>query len=74
MPSPRDHELLIAAKQIATALGHTAADVTELAVELGQNGRRHWPTADLLLTALAELAHRTPAEASPPDQETAPLS
>ncbi|GGL09360.1 hypothetical protein Sme01_00320 [Sphaerisporangium melleum] len=61
--SPRDHELLVAARHIAVALGYTAADVTGLAVELGGLGRRDWPTADLLLIALAELARREPGRA-----------
>ncbi|MET8155788.1 hypothetical protein ABZT47_05405 [Sphaerisporangium sp. NPDC005289] len=58
--TPRGRDLLIAARAVAVALGHTAAEVTELAVELGQDGRRDWQTAELLLAALAELARRDP--------------
>lgn len=58
--APRGRDLLVAAKQIALALGHTAADVTELAVELGNDGRRDWATADLLLISLAQLVRRDP--------------
>jgi hypothetical protein len=58
--APRGRQLLIAARHIAVALGYNAADVTELAIAMGNDGRRDWPTADLLLTALAELALRDP--------------
>ncbi|GAA3803838.1 hypothetical protein GCM10022226_24530 [Sphaerisporangium flaviroseum] len=58
--TPGDHELLIAARHIAVALGYTPAEVTALAVDLGTDGRRDWPTADLLLSALAQLACRDP--------------
>ncbi|GII67233.1 hypothetical protein Skr01_73180 [Sphaerisporangium krabiense] len=57
----RDHEALVTARRVARALGYTAAEVTELAVDLGGDGRRDWPTADLLLAALAELTRRDPA-------------
>ncbi|RCG24490.1 hypothetical protein DQ384_33150 [Sphaerisporangium album] len=69
---PRGRELLIAARHIAVALGYDAADVTELAVTMGNDGRRDWPTADLLLTALAELALRVPGdrEIAGPARET----
>ncbi|MEV6986571.1 hypothetical protein AB0M95_35680 [Sphaerisporangium sp. NPDC051017] len=60
MNPPRGRELLIAARHIAVALGYNVADVTELAITMGNEGRRDWPTADLLLTALAELALRAP--------------
>ncbi|WP_248962777.1 hypothetical protein [Sphaerisporangium perillae] len=63
--APRNRDLLAAAKRIAVALGYTAAEATELAVELGKDGRRDWPTADLLLTALAELARRDPGRRDP---------
>ncbi|WP_203982332.1 hypothetical protein [Sphaerisporangium rufum] len=66
MDAPRDHELLIAARTVALALGRTPGEVMELAVRLGDGGRRHWSTAELLLTALAHLARQTPTRAAPP--------
>ncbi|MFC4530472.1 hypothetical protein [Sphaerisporangium dianthi] len=58
--TPRGRDLLLAAKSIAGALGHTAAEVTELAIRLGEDGRRDWQTAELLLAALADLVGREP--------------
>ncbi|MDH2429538.1 hypothetical protein [Sphaerisporangium sp. TRM90804] len=58
--TPRNRDLLVASRQVAGALGFTAADVTELAVSMGGEGRGGWSTAELLLVALAELTRRDP--------------
>jgi hypothetical protein len=57
----RDHELLHAARRIATALGFTADDVMRRVVELGRGDRADWSSSDLLLLALSQLAAERPA-------------
>ncbi|MFB9673898.1 hypothetical protein [Streptosporangium vulgare] len=56
----RDHELLQAAKHIATALGLTPAEVMRRVVELGRGDRADWGSGELLLFALAQLTAERP--------------
>lgn len=57
----RDHELLQAAKHIATALGLTPAEVMRRVVELGRGDRADWGSGELLLFALAQLTAERPS-------------
>ncbi|AWS44872.1 hypothetical protein [Streptosporangium sp. 'caverna'] len=56
----RDHELLQAAKHIATALGFTPDEVMRRVVELGRGDRADWSSSELLLLALAQLVTERP--------------
>ncbi|MFC6080956.1 hypothetical protein [Sphaerisporangium aureirubrum] len=58
--TPSGRDLVTAANHIAVALGYTHTEVTDLAHVLELDGRADWPTADLLLIALAELTRRDP--------------